>query len=193
MLMDLDLVNPYFLSSGCKDVLEKAGIKVISPLYANSNVDIPALPADMNLAFERDDYDVVMDVGGDDAGSVVLGRFHEQISKVDYEMLYVINRYRNLTMTPEDTVEILKEIETASRAKACGLVNNSHLKQETVYETVADSLGYAAEVSKQSGLPIFATTVPKYLEKDDRVKQMENDNSECNFYPIDIYVKAPWE
>lgn len=192
ILMDLDLVNPYFLSSGYKDMLEEAGIQVIAPLYANSNVDIPALPADMNLAFESDS-DVVMDVGGDDAGSTVLGRFYRQIASVDYEMLYVINKYRNLTATPEDTAEILTEIETASRAKAAAIVNNSHLKQETVFETIRDSLDYADKVSELTGLPIWRTTVPKYLEKDDRVKKLMEDRPECNWYPVDIYVKAPWE
>ena len=43
MLLDLDLVNPYFLSSGYKEELEKMGIEVIAPLYANTNVETPAL------------------------------------------------------------------------------------------------------------------------------------------------------
>ena len=54
MLVDLDLVNPYFLSSGYKDMLEQNNIKVIAPLFANTNVETPALPADLNLIFETD-------------------------------------------------------------------------------------------------------------------------------------------
>ena len=47
VLMDLDLVNPYFLSSGYEDMLREKGIQVIAPMFANTNVETPALPAEM--------------------------------------------------------------------------------------------------------------------------------------------------
>lgn len=191
MLCDLDLVNPYFLSSACEDILKENGVKVISTLYANTNVETPALPPDLNLVFETD-MDVVMDVGGDDAGAVVLGRYAPFIEKIDYEMVYVVNKYRNLTATVEDTVEILREIEAASRCKATKVLNNSHLKQETTWETVKDSLEYADEVAKELNLPMEGVTVPSYLLKDDRVNE-EIEKMNRKFIPVDIYVKAPWE
>lgn len=191
LLCDLDLVNPYFLSSACEDILKENGVRVISTLYANTNVETPALPPDLNLVFETDS-DVVMDVGGDDAGAVVLGRYAHYIEKIDYEMIYVVNKYRNLTATVEDTVQILKEIEAASRCKATGVLNNSHLKQETTWETIKDSLHYADETAKVLGLEMEGVTVPSYLLEDDRVKE-EIKTLNRTFIPVDIYVKAPWE
>lgn len=191
ILMDLDLVNPYFLSSGYEEMLEEKGIRVIAPMFANTNVETPGLPAEMNLVFETD-ADVVMDVGGDDAGSVVLGRFHEQLSDIPYEMIYVINHYRNLTMEPSEAAEVLHEIEAASRCKATSVLANSHLKQETTWETVHDALPYAVETAKACNLPLMAVTIPKYLTKDDRVRALM-DAEEVNWYPVEIYVKAPWE
>ena len=191
MLVDLDLVNPYFLSSGYKDMLEENGIKVIAPLFANTNVETPALPADLNLMFETD-RDVVMDLGGDDAGAVVLGRYATQLKAINYEMTYLVNKYRNLTAEVDDTVEILKEIEAASRCKATKVVNNSHLKFETTYEAVKDSIEYAKEVSEKLGLPFMGTTIPAFLLKDDRVKKEIEESSET-FFPVEIYVRAPWE
>ena len=172
-------------------MLNERGVEVVAPLFANSNVDIPALPAEMNRVFEED-ADVVMDVGGDDAGSVVLGRFASQLANVDYELLYVVNKYRNLTATPEEAVEILQEIQAASRCKASAIVNNSHLKQETTWEVVRDAIEYGNEVSKLLELPIYGTTIPRYLLKDDRVSA-EAEKTDTKFIPIDIYVKAPWE
>ena len=191
MLVDLDLVNPYFLSSGYKEMLEENGIKVIAPLFANTNVETPALPADLNLMFETD-MDVVMDLGGDDAGAVVLGRYNPQLSNINYEMIYLVNKYRNLTATVEDTVEIIKEIEAASRCKATKVLNNSHLKFETTFETIEDSLEYAKEVAEKLELPFVGSTIPKFLLEDDTVRDKVNSGKE-NFIPIDIYVKAPWE
>lgn len=192
MLLDLDLVNPYFLSSGYKEELEKMGIEVIAPLYANTNVETPALPANLNLIFSTD-ADVVMDVGGDDAGSVVLGRYFNQLSGVNYELLYVINHYRNLTATPEETVEILREIEAASRCKACGIVDNSHLKYETTWEVKEAAFDYVDETVKLTGLPLVATTIPAFLYKDDRLADLMQRHEERKWYPVEIYVRAPWE
>lgn len=192
MLLDLDLVNPYFLSSGYKEMLEEMGIEVIAPLYANTNVETPALPMNLNLVFETD-ADVIMDVGGDDAGSVVLGRYFNQLSNVNYELLYVINHYRNLTATAEEAVEILREIEAASRCRATGIVDNSHLKQETVWKTKEKAFSFVDETVALTGLPLIATTIPKFVAKQDGVQAMMEQNAERKWYPVDIYVRAPWE
>ncbi|MBR4580695.1 MAG: ParA family protein [Lachnospiraceae bacterium] len=191
ILMDLDLVNPYFLSSAYKDMLEEKGVQVIAPMFANSNVETPALPAEMNLVFETE-KDVVMDVGGDDAGSVVLGRYHEMLANIDYEMIYLINHYRNLTASPEETAEVLREIEAASRCRASYVVANSHLKQDTDYETVRKAIPYAKETAKELSLPLKAVTIPAYLTHDDRVKKLMQQE-DVTWYPVEIYVKAPWE
>ena len=191
-LVDLDLVNPYFLSSGYKEKLEAMGISVIAPMFANTNVETPGFPINLNLIFETD-ADVILDVGGDDAGSVVLGRFHKQLAETDYEMLYLVNRYRSLTATAEDTYGIMKEIESASRCKVTALVNNSHLKYDTTWETIEKSLLYAKEVAECANLSVWATTIPAYLYKDDRVRELAEGYADVNWYPVEIYVKAPWE
>ena len=191
ILMDLDLVNPYFLSSGYKDLLEEKGIQVIAPMFANSNVETPALPAEMNLVFETD-KDVVMDVGGDDAGSVVLGRYHEQLNNVDYEMIYLINHYRNLTATPEETAEVLRQIEEASRCRASAVVANSHLKQETTWDTVKNAIPYARKTAEELNLPLKAVTIPSALLTEEGVAE-EMKAMDIPWEPVEIYVKAPWE
>lgn len=191
-LVDLDLVNPYFLSSGYKEKLEAMGITVIAPMFANTNVETPGFPVNLNMVFETDD-DVIMDVGGDDAGSVILGRFHKQLAGTDYEMLYLVNRYRNLTVTPEETLEIMREIESASRCKVGAIVNNSHLKYDTTWETIENSLEYAKEIAEGGNLPLWATTIPAYLYKDDRVRRLMDAHADMKWYPVEIYVRAPWE
>ncbi|HOQ00251.1 MAG TPA: hypothetical protein PK604_05360 [Acetivibrio clariflavus] len=52
-IVDLDIVNPYFRTADAKIELEKMGIWVITPVYANTNVDVPALPPEMNSLFEK--------------------------------------------------------------------------------------------------------------------------------------------
>lgn len=165
VIADIDTVNPYFRTKDSAKELEVAGIELIAPEFAGSNVDLPALPAAMyDIIFESKKY-AVIDIGGDDRGAFALGRYTPEILRENnYSMLMVINMYRPLTSTPTDTVEILREIEFASGIPFTGLVNNSNLGISTTPETVEASLRYAQEVSQLSGLPIVATSCPDTAE-----------------------------
>lgn len=163
-LADLDIVNPYFRSKDSRGQLEDLGIRFICSEYANSNVDIPALPQDMYAVTDDKTLRVILDVGGDDRGALALGRISQRIvEEDDYEMLAVINASRPLTHTPEDTVEVLREIEAAGRIRFTGLVNNTNLGRETDEKVVLNSISYAEMVSKLMQIPVVMTTVPSEL------------------------------
>ena len=164
VVADLDIVNPYFRTKDSLDDFKKHGIELICSEYANTNVDIPALPADMYRLTTDKTLTAVIDVGGDDRGAYALGRLVPEIKAEDnYEMLMVINGYRPLTPDAATTIEVMREIETACNLKFTGLVNNSNVGELTTAEYVLNSMDYASEVSKQSGLPIVMTTVKAEL------------------------------
>ncbi len=159
-LADLDIVNPYFRAKDSKAELEQQGIRFICSEYANSNVDIPALPQDMYAITDDKGLNVIIDVGGDDRGALALGRLSKKIvDENDYEMLMVINRYRPLTPDALSVLEVMQEIETACRIKFTGLINNSNLGERTTAQDVINSLDFANEVARLSNLPLVATTV----------------------------------
>lgn len=163
-LADLDIVNPYFRTKDSSEKLCKSGVKLICSSYANSNVDIPALPAEIYSITDDRSLRCVLDIGGDDRGAYVLGRISEKIrDENNYDMLMVINSYRPLTRDAESTLEVFEEIESAAKLKFTGLINNSNLGEETTAQDVLDSLKYAAEVSAVTGLPVVATTVKESL------------------------------
>ena len=158
-IADLDIVNPYFRTKDSQKELEAAGIDLISPQYANSNVDLPALPAaSYRLVQDKSSYGI-MDIGGDDRGAYALGRFVPSIlEENDYRMVFVANASRPLTRTAEDAMEVMREIEAACGLKFTDLINNTNLGSETTADTVLAAQGYMQELSRLSGLPIFATT-----------------------------------
>lgn len=163
-LADLDIVNPYFRTKDSSNELGEKGIRLICSEYANSNVDIPALPADIYAITDDKTLKSVVDIGGDDRGAYVLGRISEKIvDENDYDMLMVINSYRPLTRDAQSTLEVLSEIETAAKIKFTGLINNSNLGEETTADDLLASLSYAREISELTGLPIVATTVKEEL------------------------------
>lgn len=161
-IADLDIVNPYFRTKDSEQELREQGITLISSRYANTNVDLPSIPAESYRLVQDKSIHGVIDIGGDDRGAYALGRFADAIkAEGDYRMAFVINRHRPLTATVEDTVEIMREIERASNLAFTCIVNNSNIGPETTPQTVLDSVEYAQGVSRATGLPIWLYTAEK--------------------------------
>ena len=183
---DLDIVNPYFRTKDSAKVLERCGIKLISSEFANSNVDTPALPGEIYSVFDDKSVYSVLDVGGDDRGALALGRYVPYLlEENNYEFLFVINKYRFLTKDAKSTVEVMREIEEASKLRFTAIVNNSNIGEETTKEDVLASAKYANEVSSLTGLEIKMTTVKSSLY--DSLK-----DEIINVQPIDLYVRQSW-
>lgn len=163
-IADIDIVNPYFRTKDSQAELEKAGIRLICSDFAGSNVDLPALPQDVYAITDESDLFSVIDVGGDDRGALALGRWRDAILREnDYEMLFVINRFRPLTADALSTIEVMREIELASGMPFTAVVNNSNLGEETTVRDVLNSRDYAAEICERTGLPLKMTAVREEL------------------------------
>ena len=157
-IADLDIVNPYFRTKDSEAALKAEGIGLICSEFANSNLDVPAMPKEIYaLVDDRTQYGV-LDIGGDDRGALALGRYTPAIlEENNYEMLLVVNRARPLTRTAADTLEILREIEAACGLPFTAIVNNTNLGPLTQPEDVRSSLRYADELSALTGLPVKMT------------------------------------
>lgn len=159
---DLDIVNPYFRSSEYRGLLQERGVRLIAPVFAGTTLDTPTLPPELYSIFEEAAGRVFIDAGGDDAGVTALGGLHALLDQAGYDMLYVINRYRVLSQTPEEAAALLGEIEAASRLKATALVNNSHLGVETRLDTLTAALDFARKTAELTGLPLLYSTAPDF-------------------------------
>ena len=164
VIADLDIVNPYFRTKDSAEMLSAAGIEVISPEFANSNVDLPALPAELYGVVQNRQRHAVLDIGGDDRGAYALGRFTPYIlEENDFDMVFVANFMRPLTQTPEDALGVMREIEQAGGIPFTSIVNNTNLGRLTDRETVLSGIKKAEELSKLAGLPLGCTTVEEKL------------------------------
>ncbi|MBQ3135235.1 MAG: hypothetical protein IJB75_05445 [Oscillospiraceae bacterium] len=161
---DLDIVNPYFRTKDSAAVLAAAGVELISPQFANSNVDLPALPAETyRLVQDRSTYGV-MDIGGDDRGAYALGRYVPYIKEEDnYRMVFVVNFLRPLTTTAQEALEVMREIEAACGLPFTCIVNNTNLGNETTRDILDESKAQLDELCRLSGLPLWLTTAEEKL------------------------------
>ncbi len=182
-IADLDIVNPYFRTKDASEFLESNGIRLISSVMANTNVDTPALPAEAYSLVENMSKYAVIDVGGDDRGAYALGRYTPSIIKENnYDMFFVINQYRYLTKNVSGTIEVMREIEEAAALKFTGIVNNSNIGDTTSAENILESVNYAKEVSDITNLPIKFTSVSEKIYSD-------LDGKIDNLFPIKLLVK----
>ena len=128
VIADLDIVNPYFRTKDSAAVLEAAGVQLISPQFANSNVDLPALPAEAYRLVQDKSIYGIMDIGGDDRGAYALGRYVPTLKEENnYRMVFVANASRPLTRTPEEALEVMREIEAAWGLEFTDIINNTNL------------------------------------------------------------------
>ena len=108
--------------------------------------------------------------GGDDRGAYALGRYTPAILAEDnYRMAFVANCYRPLTRTPQEALEVMREIENACHLPFTCIINNSNLGEETTPETIRASAEYIGELSQISGLPLWLTTA-----REDISREMDN-------------------
>ncbi len=165
-LADLDIVNPYFRSKDSAEELAKADIRLIVSEYANTNLDIPALPQEMYAIVDDRELMSIVDVGGDDRGAYALGRLSPAIlAENNYDMLLVVNRFRPLTPDAPSTIEVMREIEAAASLPFTGIIHNSNLGAETQADDILSSEAYVREIAELSGLPVVLTSAEEQVAK----------------------------
>ena len=186
IVYDLDIVNPYFRTLDGKDILEENNIELIASDYANTNVDCPAMNPECYRMIREKDKFAVVDIGGDDRGAYALGRFRNEILKENnYDMFLIINKYRYETRTPEETIDLMKEIEEVAGIKFTAIINNSNLGKETTKEVILDSLDYAKKVEELTGLEVKYTSI-----RSDLVKEFNGEID--NILPLDLINYGLW-
>ena len=189
---DLDLVNPYFRSSDYPDFLAAAGVRLIAPTFAGTALDTPSVGGQLFAEIERTLAEpgrrLIVDAGGDDAGATVLGGYAHALAGKPVRVLHVLNAFRDLA-DPREAVAVLREVEEASRMAATGLVNVSHLMEDTMAQDVERGRAWAAEVAELAGLPLVATCVPAHL-----AQQCYSDGTLGEpVVRVGRYVLTPWQ
>ncbi|MBO4235050.1 MAG: hypothetical protein J5928_01230 [Firmicutes bacterium] len=189
-LFDLDIVNPYFRSRECRDLLEQRSIRVVSSAEDFPDVDLPYMPPELTSLFQDNSRIGVMDIGGDPAGARVLARYGVELNKVmqagEAEIFCVINANRPMTKKHEAAVSYVKKIRDTAGIPITGLINNTHFFAETEPEDIYRGVELTESVSDELGIPIAFHAVERSL-----AEKLDKDIGPI--LPMDIFLKKPWE
>lgn len=157
-IVDLDIVNPFFRTADAKNALESAGVKVLLPRYANTNVDVPAIPPEVSTYFANKEFNVVFDIGGDDLGAKALGRYREELLSEDYDSFFVVNARRPMTDSVDKMLVMFRQVTASARIRFTGIVNNTNLLQFSTSEELLKGHELVKRFSEEVGTPIAFTS-----------------------------------
>lgn len=199
LLVDLDIINPYFRSVERADVLEAAGARLIHPVFARTTVDVPSLPPDIYAAFADDSERVVFDVGGDPAGATALGQYNRQFAALPQgtlDVLYVVNPRRPFSSSPEQIIALYHRIVQRARLSVTGLVNNANLSVETTGEDLLLGYSLVMEASRALNLPVrYTSGRAQALEQFAAAAKTEGLDPRYigELLPITTYMHRDWD
>jgi hypothetical protein len=158
LLADLDTINPFYRSADAEDRLTLAGIRLIKPVYANTNVDVPSIGGDVFAVFDDTGAKAVLDIGGEDLGARVVSSLRPRFLPGETAVYMVVNLQRPFTATPARIAAAAGELAAASGLHLAGLVDNTNLLGIRDPGMLSDSLVKMHEAAGLVGVPLAFRT-----------------------------------
>ena len=179
---DLDQTKPLFRSRDLRTQMERDGIVFH---HEEQFYDAPTLASGIAETLTCNSKTCVLDIGGNDTGSRVVGGFASIVNQDDTVVYFVINPYRPWSKSTGTIAETLNAIMSAARVRAVQVICNPNVGYTTSAEEVMAGIEKTVELLDQQ-LPIAFVTVQ--TEVLDEVA----DQSPYPCYPLKLYLRYPW-
>lgn len=154
-LVDLDLVEPFYTLRPLKKELGALGLDVVA-WETKETMGLGEagciLKPEMRWVLKRPGH-VILDVGYGVSGSNIFNLL-EGFDTSELKILAVLNVARPMTSNAEDIIHYLKGF-----TRVDGLINNSHLGDETDLEIIIKGADIITEVGIKLEIPVVATSV----------------------------------
>ena len=186
-IADLDIVNVYFRSREKKEELEEKGIQVIASNLDTAVADVPAVSGAMTMPVINKEYQYVVDLGGNDVGTLVLGRIKPLLDHAEADFFLVVNAYRPNTSTPEGIIEQMENLEYAAGLKVTGFINNTNLVRETTAECLLHGDEVLKEVTKRTGVPVKYVSYVKDVMTEEIPEGLSGE-----LFPMEFNMRKTW-
>jgi hypothetical protein len=186
-LADMDIVNPYFRSREKCEIMEANNIRVISGSKGHkANSDMPMMSSEILAPLQDESCNIIMDIGGNSIGANVLARYKAFFKPGKYDMFCVINRYRPETRDLSGALLHLREIEEKVGAPVTGLINNTHMIDNTNVSDVLYGQELVDELSKSTGIPV------KYVSVLENIAEQLPKGMNGEIFPVKMYMRESW-
>ncbi len=188
VLVDLDIVTPYFRSREMAARMLEQGVRVVAPATVGQHLDTPAISPQILGAVQQTNHAVVLDVGGDKQGARALGQFSHAIRERGYVMHFVVNPFRPFTNTRQGIADAIAEIEESARLRVTSMVSNPNLIGETTVQEILNGHGLIRSFAQELGLPIAFVCIAQQW-----ATRLSQEDFGQPLLLLDRYFVQPWE
>lgn len=186
-ISDLDIVNVYFRSRERRNELTALGIEVISSSIDGDSADLPAVSAQLVGPAKNKEYDYVIDLGGNDVGTMVLGRLKPILDPAEVDFFMVVNVNRPATSTVEGIVAQKEQLEYSSGFRVTGFINNTNLVRETTAENIAYGDSLLKKASALTNVPIRYVSYVEEVLKEPLPEGLGGEP-----FPLQFFMRKEW-
>ena len=187
VMIDFDIVNPFFRSREAASLLKDLGIDLVSSGPGLEDADLPSISPSVYRAFHDSTLQVVFDVGGDPVGARALAGFRRQFEMAGYDMFFVLNTNRPFTRDMEGAKAMLESIEKTSQLTFTGIVSNTHLGKATAIDDVQRGIKISRSLGDEAGLPVV------FACAEHKVAQSAGGSLGTRLVGLDLHMRPPWE
>lgn len=194
MIVDLDIVNPFFRSGFHRELLEREKVRLVAARANLEASDVPVVAPDVLAAFDGDYQTVVFDVGGNPVGATALGQYYRKFRLIPPEslrVLFVVNICRPLTSDVGGIITMLESISASSRLGVTGLINNTNLGAQSDLALLREGDAMLGEVSQRTGIPVLHYAVGRRLARAEGLDSLAGIAGEPLL--LELYTTLDWD
>lgn len=187
-LIDFDIVNPYFRSREQQKQLHSAGVSVYGSAYGTAvTAEIPELGATVRAPLEDSNTRVIVDLGGNDSGALVINQFTKYFTGDDTIMAAVVNANRPDTGTYDGVMQHISAIESATALSISNIINNTHLLRETTAGDIEKGHELCRKICETTGNELLCDCYP-----DGIVNPAILTGFSRNLMPMGLYMRPSY-
>lgn len=149
---------------------------------------MPAVTGEIMLPVKDKSYDYVVDLGGNDVGTILVAQLKPYIKPEEVDFFMVINCNRPDTSTVEKIIEQKEKLESATGLMVTGFVNNTNLIRESTAENLLLGNKLILEASKLTGVPIkYTAYVEEVFEE-----EIPKESLAGELFPLCFFMRQCW-
>lgn len=157
-LYDMDQTKPLIRARESAGQLQSEGVTVC---FQEQLLDSPVIPPAVRETLRNDHCRLVMDVGGSDLGSHMIGQFSNDIRNSDTRIFFVVNPNRSWSRTTKGILDTLDRLTRNTRLPQAELVSNPNFGPST---SVTDVLEGHERLKKllDGAVPVFLCALSQH-------------------------------
>jgi hypothetical protein len=162
-LVDLDFVEPFYTLRPIREELKERGLGVVAWVTEETlglGEAGSLMKPEMRWVLRRPG-NIILDIGYGVKGAKILNLIEGADEDPDLKIFAVINSGRPLTSSFEDVRDYILGLGPVH-----GLINNSHLGDDTDIDFIQEGAKMVTAVAKSVGLPVIATCADERFKMD---------------------------